>query len=126
MMARVLGQLRTIQAKAVANQEEMKAKMVPHHENLITIIKVGKEKMEAVREGCLESKKPSSEEMKSEAEHEEVAKEEAAMAIPAWRKEHCRQGQGKGKAVRRTQKGRTFGKRRRAKPEGITGIRNQG
>jgi hypothetical protein len=38
-------------------------------------------------------------------------------AIPAW----CK-GQSKDKAVPRTQKGWTFGKRYRAKPEGINGI----
>jgi hypothetical protein len=45
-------------------------------------------------------------------------------AISAWHKEHCCQGQGKDKAVPRTQKGQTFRKRRRAKPEGINGIRD--
>jgi hypothetical protein len=38
-------------------------------------------------------------------------------AIPARRKVHCCQEQGKDKAVPRTHKGRTFGKRRRSKPE---------
>jgi hypothetical protein len=47
-------------------------------------------------------------------------------AITARRKGHCCQGQGKDKAVPRTQKGRKFGTRRRAKLEGISGIRNQG
>jgi hypothetical protein len=46
--------------------------------------------------------------------------------IPARRKGHCRQGQGKGKAVPKTQKGWMFKKRRRAKPEGITEIWNEG
>jgi phage protein D len=43
-------------------------------------------------------------------------------AIPARRKAHGRQD----KVARETPKGRTFRKTRRAKPEGITGIRNQG
>jgi hypothetical protein len=47
-------------------------------------------------------------------------------AIPAQRKRHYCQRQGKDKAVPRTQKERTFGKRRQAKPEGINGIRNRG
>jgi hypothetical protein len=34
-------------------------------------------------------------------------------------------GQGKDRAVPRTQKRRTFGKRHRAKPEGINGIRDR-
>jgi hypothetical protein len=42
------------------------------------------------------------------------------------RKGHCRQGQGKDKTVPRTQKGRAFEMRRRAKPEGINVITNQG
>jgi hypothetical protein len=42
-------------------------------------------------------------------------------AIPARRKGHCCHGQGKKKAVSRTQKRRTFRKRRRAKPESISG-----
>jgi hypothetical protein len=46
--------------------------------------------------------------------------------IPTRRKGHCFQGQGKDKALRRTQKGHTFGKRSRAKPEGINGIRIKG
>jgi hypothetical protein len=45
-------------------------------------------------------------------------------AIPAWRKRHCCQRQGKDKSVPRTQKGHMFGKRCRAKPEGISGIRD--
>jgi hypothetical protein len=36
-----------------------------------------------------------------------------------------RKGQGKEKAVPRTQKGQTFGKRCRPKPEGINGIRDR-
>jgi hypothetical protein len=36
------------------------------------------------------------------------------------------QGQGKDKAVPRTQKGQTFRKRHHAKPDGINGKRNQG
>jgi hypothetical protein len=47
-------------------------------------------------------------------------------ANPTWRKGHCHQGQGKDKAVPRTQKGQTFRKRHRVKQEGINGIRNQG
>jgi hypothetical protein len=46
--------------------------------------------------------------------------------IPAQHKGHCHQGQGKNKAVPRTQKKWTFGTRRWAKPEGIDGIKNQG
>jgi succinate dehydrogenase/fumarate reductase flavoprotein subunit len=46
-------------------------------------------------------------------------------AIPARRKGHCHQGQGKNKAVRRTQKRQTFEKGRRPKPEGSTGLRDQ-
>jgi hypothetical protein len=49
----------------------------------------------------------------------------ARRAIPARLKGHCYQGQAKDKAVRRTQKGRTFGKRLRAKLEGSTGIRGR-
>jgi hypothetical protein len=44
-------------------------------------------------------------------------------AIPAQRKGHCHQGQGNDKVVPRTQKGQTFGKRHRAKPKGINGLR---
>jgi hypothetical protein len=46
-------------------------------------------------------------------------------AIPAQCKGHCCQGQGKDKVVPRTQKGQTFGKSRRAKLEGINGIRDR-
>jgi hypothetical protein len=46
-------------------------------------------------------------------------------AIPAQRKGHYCQVQGKDKAVSRTEKGRTFGKRHLAKPEGINGMRIQ-
>jgi hypothetical protein len=46
-------------------------------------------------------------------------------AIPELRKRHCYHGQSKDKAVPRTQKGRTFEKRRWAKPEGINGIRDR-
>jgi hypothetical protein len=46
-------------------------------------------------------------------------------AIRAWRKGHCRQGQGKDKGVPRTQKGRAFAKNRRKKPVGINGIRDR-
>jgi hypothetical protein len=123
-------------------------------------------------EACVESKEPTSVEMKSVAVHEEVPTEEAAgktsgalkkryrnrhlavrrrsqpkkwtqgnggsrkkMAaacrgmtrriISARRKGHCFQGQGKDKAVPRTQKGRTFGKRRREKPEGTNRTRDR-
>jgi hypothetical protein len=47
-------------------------------------------------------------------------------ATPAWCKGHYQQRQGKDKAVPRTQKGQMSRKRRWAKLEGITGIRNQG
>jgi hypothetical protein len=43
-----------------------------------------------------------------------------------WRKGHDHQGPGKDNVVLGTRNGRAFGKRRRAKPEGITGIRSQG
>jgi hypothetical protein len=46
--------IRTTQAKEEANQEEMKAKMHINHEKLMTIMKGGKEKIEAIREACLE------------------------------------------------------------------------
>jgi hypothetical protein len=45
--------------------------------------------------------------------------------IPARRKGHCCQTQGKDKAVPRTHKGRIFAKKRRKKPEGINGIRDR-
>jgi hypothetical protein len=45
--------------------------------------------------------------------------------IPAQHKGHCYQGQGKEKAVPRTQKRLLFRKRRWAKPEGISGIRDR-
>jgi hypothetical protein len=122
---------------------------------------------------CLESKEPTSLEVQSKAEHEEVPKEGAAVkpigalkklyggwdlalrccgqpkketqgsggsqkkltaarrgithcAVLAQRKGSCRHGQGKDKAVPRTQKGWTFRTRHWMKPEGINGIRNQG
>jgi hypothetical protein len=43
-------------------------------------------------------------------------------AIPARRKGHRCQGEGNYKSVQRTQKGRMFGKRRQAKPEGVNGM----
>jgi hypothetical protein len=46
-------------------------------------------------------------------------------AICAWHKGHCCQGQGKDKAVSRTQKGWTFKKRHQAKLEGINGTQVQ-
>jgi hypothetical protein len=46
--------------------------------------------------------------------------------ITPQRKGHCCQGQGKNKVVPRSQKGWTIGKRRRAQPESISGIRIQG
>jgi hypothetical protein len=45
--------------------------------------------------------------------------------IPAQCKGHGRRGQSQDNVARGTPKGRTFGKRRRSKPEVITGIRNQ-
>jgi hypothetical protein len=47
-------------------------------------------------------------------------------AIPARHKGQVRQGQDQDSVTRGASKGRTFGKRRRGKPEGITGIRNEG
>jgi hypothetical protein len=47
-------------------------------------------------------------------------------AIPALCKGCCCQGQGKDRAVPRTQKTWTFGKTCWVKPEGISGRRNQG
>jgi hypothetical protein len=47
-------------------------------------------------------------------------------AIPAQHKEHGWHGQGKDKAVPRTQKGQTFKKRHWTKLEGINEIRDQG
>jgi hypothetical protein len=61
-----------------ASYEEMtarlKAKMDSHHEKFMMIIKASKEKTQAMREACLESEEPTSKEMQSIAEHEEVPK----------------------------------------------------
>jgi hypothetical protein len=46
-------------------------------------------------------------------------------AIPARCKGHCCEGHVREKAVPGNQKGRMFGLRRRAKPDGVNGIRNQ-
>jgi hypothetical protein len=43
----------------------------------------------------------------------------------ARRKGHCREGHGRNNVARGTLKTRTFGKRRRAKPEGTNGIRTR-
>jgi hypothetical protein len=64
----------------------MRANLHSHNEKLMTILTAGKEKMQATREAyfekteaCLESKDPTSLEVESEAEYEEVPKEEAAV-----------------------------------------------
>jgi hypothetical protein len=119
-------------------------------------------------EACLESKEPTSEEIESEAEHEEVPKEEAAAetfgALKKWHGDQhlavkvlwsgeemdprqwwapeeagshlqrdeppcypcMAQGTSQDNVARGAPKGQTFRKRHQAKPEGITGIRNQG
>jgi hypothetical protein len=46
-------------------------------------------------------------------------------AIPALQKGHGHHGQGKDKAVPRTQKGQTFGMRRWVKPESTNGVRDR-
>jgi hypothetical protein len=46
--------------------------------------------------------------------------------VPAWRKGHNRQGQGKDDVVRGTPKERTFEKRRQARPKRNNGIRDLG
>jgi hypothetical protein len=78
MIARLLEEMRTNQAKADTNQEEIQAKMDSHHGKLMTLMKAGKEKIENTGT-CLVSKKPTSEEIKSEAKHEEVSMEEATV-----------------------------------------------
>jgi hypothetical protein len=65
---------------------KMELKADSHREKLMAIMKAGKEKIEAMRmaclemtEACLESKVPTSLEIKSEAEHQDVPKGEAAV-----------------------------------------------
>jgi hypothetical protein len=81
------------QAKTDANIKEVKediktnpAKMDCHHEKLMTIMKAGKHKTEAMREACLEKtevclerKEPTPVEIESVAIVEEVPKVEAAV-----------------------------------------------
>jgi hypothetical protein len=145
-------------------KEEILAELDAYHERMMARMYSQLEKMEA----CLGKTEATDLETnpESEAEHEVVPKEEAAVktfgalkkrywdrhlavgrrgkpkkriqgdglsrknlvaalrgmtlrAIPARRKGHCSQGQGKDKPAQRTQKGQTFGMRRRAKPKGI-------
>jgi regulator of sirC expression with transglutaminase-like and TPR domain len=65
---------------------KMENKMGSQREKLVVIMKAGKEKIVAMRmaclqkaEACLESKMPTSLEIKSEAEHEEAPKGDAAV-----------------------------------------------
>jgi hypothetical protein len=46
------------QARTDSTQEDIKAKMDSYHEKLMTIMKASKEKIEAVREACLERRRP--------------------------------------------------------------------
>jgi hypothetical protein len=73
--------IRTNQTEADTSLREMKVKTDSHHEKLMTIMKARKEKIRAMREACLEAteaclenKEPTSPEVESEAEHEEVPK----------------------------------------------------
>jgi hypothetical protein len=165
------------EAKIDANQKRMDAWIV----DMRTWRKETTACQEAT-EACLESKEPTSLEVESVAEHEEIPKEEASVqtsralkkrygdrhlsvkrrgqrkkrtqgngvsrknlpaarrgftrrAGVAWRKRRGftgltveqtrRKKRTRDSVARGTSKTRTFGKRRRTKPEGITGIRNQ-
>jgi hypothetical protein len=46
--------IKTNQDKADIKKEETKAKTNSHHKKLMTIVRAGKEKIEAMREVCLE------------------------------------------------------------------------
>jgi hypothetical protein len=72
------------QASTKSTQEEMKAKLDSHDRKLMTIMKAGKEKQEAMREACLGKKeaidlKANPEETKFNEVYEEVLKEEATV-----------------------------------------------
>jgi hypothetical protein len=106
--------LREIRAGQEHLKEEMKAKMDSHHEKLMTLVKADKEKIEAIREACLEktescleSKEPVRLELESIAVHEDIPKEEAIVktvgALKKWHRDRHPAIRCHGQPKKRTQ-----------------------
>jgi hypothetical protein len=153
----------------------LEVKLDARHERMMVRMDSKLEKIKAMREtclgkteACLESMEPTSLEIESGSELQEVPKEEATVkTVRALKKRHGdrhldikrrgqlkkrsqgnggyrkklaaawrgmtrlsippqRKGQGQDNVARGAPKGQMFGMRRRTKPEGITGIRNEG